>query len=95
MGWAQGLPRALRGAGVTAPDRPKEQALRGRWDLIPAALCGRGGPAQPGVPVDPVWRMGLRRWQIVQAQLLLLTPGPPSTGAPRARGPCPGARTCV
>lgn len=52
--------RAHRGASVSEPGL-RGQGPGGRWDPGPSPLCGRGGPAQPGGPVGPVWGLGWRR----------------------------------
>lgn len=78
---------------------PQEQALRGRWDLGSSQLCGWGGLAQPGVPVGPVWGLGLRQGHLCPA--LARTPAeaprPSSPGQVKACGSASGAKSlsCV
>lgn len=71
---------------------PQEQAPGGRWDRNSAGLRRWGGPAQPGVPVGPVWGLGPRRPLAPGAGALRPAPAPTPPDAPRPSQPRTGER---
>lgn len=86
--WGQGHPKHTGEPVCLWLPGPQEQAPGGRWDLD-SSRRGWGGPAQPGIPVRPVWGLGSRR----PLALALTQPEAPISGQLRACGAPPRRET--